>query len=99
MIFDLLRFFYPLDKKTGSLVALFSSLGALSYGFFEAQRPQVKTLTIKTPKVSSPIIIGIIKAQRILEEMGFKVLTGHTHGGQIFPFNLIVRLFTQKVRG
>jgi len=226
VIFDLSRFLYPLEKKTGSLVALFFSLGALSYGFFEAQRPQVKTLTIKTPKVSSPIIIGIIsdlhcgpvvkgkrlehllkalvkakpdlilspgdlldteyqndlsplrelkaplgkftvlgnhegymgpkKAQRILEEMGFKVLrnervkvgqlilvgvddphvrgslvdekallkeeegfvillkhrpsppkegkfdlqlSGHTHGGQIFPFNLIVRLFYPKSEG
>ena len=223
---DLLRLFYPLEKKVGAFLALFFSLGALSYGFFEAQRPQIKTLTIKSPKISSPITIGVIsdlhcgpvvkgerlkrllqplmevktdiilspgdlldselqddlpplrelkaplgkftvlgnhegymgaeKAQRILEQIGFKVLrgervkvgqitligvddphvrgnsvdekallkeeegflillkhrpyvakegkfdlqiSGHTHGGQIFPFNLFVRLFYPKTEG
>jgi len=223
---DLLRLFYPLNRKTGDFLALFFSLGALCYGFFEAQRPQLKTLTIKSPKISRTITIGVIsdlhcgpvvkgerlkrllqpltevkpdlilspgdlldtefqgdlspfreltaplgkfavlgnhegymgaeKAQRILEQMGFKVLrgekvkvgqitligvddphvrgnsvdekallkeeegfvillkhrpslpkegkfdlqlSGHTHGGQIFPFNLFVRLFYPKTEG
>ena len=222
---DLLRLFYPLERKAGGFVALFFSLCALSYGFFEAQRPQVKTLTIKSPKILRAITIGVIsdlhcgpvvkgerlkrllyplmevkpdlilspgdlldsepwddlsslrelkaplgkftvlgnhegymgpdKAQRLLEEMGFKVLrnerikvgqitligvddphvrgkladekallkkegfvillkhrpsppkegkfdlqlSGHTHGGQIFPFNLFVKFFYPKTEG
>ncbi|MFO8016789.1 MAG: metallophosphoesterase [Candidatus Woesearchaeota archaeon] len=34
------------------------------------------------------------------EKAGFRLqLSGHTHNGQIFPFNLIVKLFFPKVKG
>lgn len=62
-------------------------------------KPDIKSALLSTKK--SPIVL-LAHQPKYINEVPFSVdlvLSGHTHGGQIFPFNLLVKLQQPYVRG
>ena len=61
--------------------------------------PQLEKTRIDSKKPSILLIHAPIPARKI-QKMGYDLqLSGHTHNGQLFPFNLLARFFYERVTG
>jgi predicted MPP superfamily phosphohydrolase len=106
-IYDGLEKVIPVIEKTKAKilrngVALFNGIQVVGVDYSERTKNFIKDLEkIKINKNKPSILLYHAPEDiSIIEKKGIDLhLAGHTHGGQIFPFNLLVKLFFRNVRG
>ena len=88
-------------KKNGANLILAGVTDYAAHKFIPSHRSQPKT-AIQNCQVTGPKILLAHRPRNIFEaaQCGYDLqLSGHTHGGQLFPWNFVVKLIEPYTRG
>ncbi len=97
---------FTLSLRTFCTLAILTSFAVMIYGYFEALAIRTEHVTVETDKISEKTLLEtlprdkftlFLKHQPVINRESLDrfdlQLSGHTHKGQIFPFNLVTQLF------